>query len=330
MRNAEVIRQWKILRRIEAGRLTTVRDLAEEHQVTDRTVRRDLEALQEAGFPLYDERCEGRRVWRLVEGHHQRLSQSFTLAEMAALYFGKNLMSILAGAPFARDIDSAFEKIRGALPARSLPFLSRIQSLFVARPEPRKDYSRKRELIAQLIDATLHQRKIVLDYFSFRSRRRKQYAADPYRVVYYHGGLYLYARVQEYEEVRTFAVERIHRIEVLEEEFETPGDFDLTEYSRGAFGIAAGRPESVSLCFSAEIAGYVRERIWHESQTIDEQEDGSVILRMRVAVNRELRAWVKGYLPNVEVLAPESLRNKIALEIDRARELFCRPASSQK
>jgi predicted DNA-binding transcriptional regulator YafY len=330
MRNAEVIRQWKILRRIEAGRLTTVRDLAEEHQVTDRTIRRDLEALQEAGFPLYDDRRDGRRVWRLVEGHRQRLSQNFTLSEMAALYFGKNLLSILAGAPFARDIDSAFEKIREALPARSLPFLTRVQSLFAARPDPSKDYSRKRDLIAQLIDATLHQRKVVLDYFSFRSRRRKQYTADPYRVVYYHGGLYLYARVQEYQEVRTFAVERINRIEVLTDEFETPADFDLAEYSRGAFGIAGGRPELVAIRFTAEVAGYARERIWHESQTLEEREDGSVILRLRVAVNRELRAWVKGYLPHVEVLEPRSLRERIAQELESARERFAPGTFSQK
>jgi DeoR/GlpR family transcriptional regulator of sugar metabolism len=52
MRNAEVIRQWRILKRVEAGRFTGTRDLAAEHQVTERTIRRDIEALQEAGFPL--------------------------------------------------------------------------------------------------------------------------------------------------------------------------------------------------------------------------------------------------------------------------------------
>ena len=118
MRNAEVIRQWRILKRIEGGRYTTVRDLAEEHGVTDRTIRRDLEALQEAGFPLYDERADGRKIWRLIDGYKQRLSQSFTLSELAALYFGKNLMSFLGGAPFAQDLESAFEKIREALPSQ--------------------------------------------------------------------------------------------------------------------------------------------------------------------------------------------------------------------
>jgi len=45
VRNAEVIRQWKILKTIEAGRYTTSADMAEEHGVTERTIRRDLEAL---------------------------------------------------------------------------------------------------------------------------------------------------------------------------------------------------------------------------------------------------------------------------------------------
>src|SRR5215510_10189653 len=122
MRNAEVIRQWRILKRIETGRYTTAQALAQEHGVTERTIRRDIEALQEAGFPLYDERADGRKVWRLVEGYKQRLTQSFTLAELAALYFGKNLMGFLGGAPFASDLEAAFVKIQEALPARSLPY----------------------------------------------------------------------------------------------------------------------------------------------------------------------------------------------------------------
>jgi predicted DNA-binding transcriptional regulator YafY len=186
LRNAEVIRQWKILKRIEAGRYTSTADLAEEHEVTERTIRRDIEALQEAGFPLYDERSDGRKLWRLVDGYKQRLTQTFTLAELAALYFGKNLMSFLGGAPFAADLESAFAKIREALPAKSLPYLARIQDLFSARPDPWKDYSKKQDVITALIDATLHQRQVRIEYFSFNSRKTKSYTLDPYRVVYYH------------------------------------------------------------------------------------------------------------------------------------------------
>ena len=318
MRNAEVIRQWRVLKRIEAGRFTSTQALADEHGVTERTIRRDLEALQEAGFPLYDDETdEGGRIWRLVEGYRERVVQGFSLSELAALYFGKHLITFLAGAPFAQELESAFEKIRESLPPKSLPYLARIQELFVARPDPRKDYSGKREVIAALIDATLHQRQATLEYFSFSSRRRKSYQVDPYRVVYYHGGLYLYARVHEYGQVRTFAVERIEKLTVLDDEFEAPADFDASEYARGAFGIAGGAPEQVEVVFDAEIADYVRERIWHESQTLEERPDGSVLLRMQVAANRELRGWLKGFAPHVTVLQPDSLRLRLAEDFEQ-------------
>ena len=322
MRNAEVVRQWKILKRIEAGRYTSTQALAEEHGVTERTIRRDIEALQEAGFPLYDDRADGRRIWRLVDGYKQRVTQTFSLAELAALYFGKNLMSFLGGSPFASDLESAFAKIREALPARSLPYLSRIQDLFAVRPEPWKDYSKKKDVIAGLIDATLHQRRASLEYYSLSSRRTKGYTVDPYRVVYHHGGLYLYARVAEYAEVRTFAVERIKRLELLEQSFETPQDFDVGEYARGAFGITGGKPEPVELHFDAPAADYVRERVWHESQSLEERDGGGVTLRMSVAAGAELQAWIKGFLPHVRVVAPKALREAITRDLKKALASF--------
>jgi predicted DNA-binding transcriptional regulator YafY len=325
MRNAEVIRQWRILKTIEAGRWTSSTQLAEDNGVTERTIRRDIEALQEAGFPLYDDRVDGRRVWRLVEGYQQRLKQSFTLAELAALYFSRNMLSFLGGAPFAQDVESAFAKIREALPAKSLPFLSRIQDLFSARPDPWKDYSKKQDVIAGLIDAILHQRQARIAYYSFNSRRTKSYTLDPYRLVYYRGGLYLYARAEEYDEVRTFAVERIQRMEVLDQGFEIPPDFNPSEYARSAFGISGGRPETVELVFASGMAGYIRERNWHESQTLTDEPDGGVRLTMEVAPGFELTAWVKGFLPHVRVARPRSLREEIGRDLARAREVFPEP-----
>ncbi len=320
MRNAEVIRQWRILKTIEAGRYTSSKDLATEHGVTERTIRRDIEALQEAGFPLYDDDSGGRRSWRLVEGYRQKVTQTFTLSELAALHFGKNLMSILVGAPFGADLETAFEKIRDALPGKALPYLARIADLFAARPDPFKDYSKKREVIAALVDAILHQRRVSASYYSFSSRRSKTYALDPYRLVYWHGGLYLYARALDYDEVRTFAVERIQKVDVSDSPFETPQDFSVTEYARSAFGIAGGKPERVELAFDREIAGYVRERVWHESQELVEQPDGGVVLKLHVAPNFELRTWIKGYLPHVRVLAPAGLRDELRREIAAAAE----------
>jgi predicted DNA-binding transcriptional regulator YafY len=264
-------------------------------------------------------------VWRLVEGYRQKLVQGFTLSELAALYFSRNMLSFLGRAPFGQELEGAFAKIREALPQKSLPFLSRIQDLFSARPDPWKDYSKKQDVIAALIDAILHQRQARIAYYSFNSRRTKSYEIDPYRLVYYRGGLYLYARAHEYQEIRTFAVERVQQVEVREAGFEMPADFSPSDYARSAFGIFGGRAQAIELRFAAEIAGYVRERTWHESQSLADEPGGGVRLTLEVAPSFDLKAWIKGFLPHVQVVRPQSLREEIARELEASRAAFPAP-----
>ena len=64
-RNAEIVRQWRLLRELEGSRGVTIRQMADLTGVTTRTIRRDLDALQEAGFALYDEAVESEKRWKL-------------------------------------------------------------------------------------------------------------------------------------------------------------------------------------------------------------------------------------------------------------------------
>lgn len=67
-RNQQVVRQWEILRRLERGG-ASLRTLRLTLGVTERTIRRDLVALQEAQFPLYHERHDdGVYRWHLMPG----------------------------------------------------------------------------------------------------------------------------------------------------------------------------------------------------------------------------------------------------------------------
>jgi DNA-binding IclR family transcriptional regulator len=76
-RNAEVIRQWTILREIETSRQgITIDRLAELASVTTRTIRRDLEALQESGFALYDEKLNGKTYWKLEAQPFRKLGEA--------------------------------------------------------------------------------------------------------------------------------------------------------------------------------------------------------------------------------------------------------------
>src|SRR3954466_3526852 len=112
MRNAEVIRQWSILRDLESSRRVTIDDLAERTGVSTRTIRRDLEALQAAGFPLFDEVHDGKKYWMLEHRAFRRLDETgFTLAELTAIYFSRSLVECLAATPLSRDGGHALSKL---------------------------------------------------------------------------------------------------------------------------------------------------------------------------------------------------------------------------
>src|SRR5262245_29239421 len=211
-RNAEVIRQWTILREIEraASGGATIDDLASLCDVTTRTIRRDLQALEEAGFPLYDDRShdDGRTRWRINGQAFRGLAAGLTLSELCALYFSRTLLESLAGTPFRDDVETAFEKVASALTPHMRLFLDQLPHVIASKPDParRRSNPHQQQLIARALEATLHQRQARLTYYSQASQRTNVYLIHPYRLAYAQGGLYLLAWVPDYGEVRTFAV----------------------------------------------------------------------------------------------------------------------------
>ncbi len=139
MRNQEVIRQWRVLHALESSRHgTTIPALADELNVTTRTIRRDLAALQEAGFPLFDERDdEGRVRWRLDGQVLKGLETGFTLQELCALYLSRNLLEAVGATPFQRDLTLAFRRLEKLLTPRMRQFLDRLPGVLVAKRGPR-------------------------------------------------------------------------------------------------------------------------------------------------------------------------------------------------
>jgi predicted DNA-binding transcriptional regulator YafY len=319
-RNAEVIRQWSILRDLESSRRLTIDDLAERTGVTTRTIRRDLEALQSAGFPLFDEQIDGKRYWMLEARAFKRLDETgFTIAELSALYFSRTLVECLAATPFQKDVASAFDKLGTALTPGMRQFLDRLPLVFQAKGAPPRstDERGERDHIARLLKATLEHRRSTMTYFSLSSAREKRYAMEPYRLVYSQGGMYLIAFVPEYSDMRTFAVERIRELSVGEERF-TPSALPEDAFAH-SIGVNEGPPEHIEIAFEPHIAPYVRERRWHPSQQNTEAAGGGILVALDVCNDWALRSWILSFGPLARVVSPPSLAAQIRDEIDKAR-----------
>lgn len=123
---------------------------------------------------------------------------------------------------------------------------------------------------------------------------------------------------------RTLKLERIRRIELLDESYEIPADFDPRELLADAWGIwyTEEKPVEVVLKFHPRVANRVRETRWHRSEQVEEQPDGSLIWRARVAEVHEMVPWVRGWGADCEVLEPPDLRERMAGEARRLARVY--------
>jgi predicted DNA-binding transcriptional regulator YafY len=322
-RNAEVIRQWTILREIENARGggVTIDELAALCDVTTRTIRRDLQALEEAGFPLYDDKSsdDSRTRWRVNGQAFKGLSAGLTVAELCALYFSRTLVESLSGTPFRSEVESAFEKLSSALTPHMRRFLDQLPRVIATKADPmrRHDDANQPPIVARALEATLQLRQATLTYHSKSSERTKSYLVHPYRLAYAHGGLYLLAYVPEYGEVRTFAVERIQTIALLEDRFTAIEELPDAAFPH-SLGVHSGPPEPVEIMFEPAVADYVRARQWHPSQQLRDLENGGVAVALNVCLDRALHSWILSFGPFARVIAPDSLAREIAGQLSEA------------
>jgi CRISPR-associated endonuclease/helicase Cas3 len=124
--------------------------------------------------------------------------------------------------------------------------------------------------------------------------------------------------------LRTLKLERIRRIEPLDEVYEIPPDFDPRELLADAWGIwyTEGEPVEVALKFHPRVANRVRETRWHRSERVEEQPDGSLIWRARVAEPQEMLPWIRGWGGDAQLIEPRELRNRMMGEARRLAEAY--------
>ena len=124
--------------------------------------------------------------------------------------------------------------------------------------------------------------------------------------------------------VRTFKLERIRRVELTGTPYDIPGDFDPRQVLADAWGIwyTEEEPVEVVLRFSPRVANRVRETQWHRSETVEQQPDGGLLWRARVAEPQEMLPWIRGWGADVEVVGPEEVRAKVAGEARTMAEAY--------
>lgn len=321
-RNDQVSRQWHLLRTLEASRHgVTLAGLAEglprDFSRHPRTIRRDLEALGAAGFPLLTQKVEDRGVvWKLMEGFRRAPALTFSPTELMALTFSRGLLRPLEGTQLQAALDSALAKAAAALPASAHGYLRRLDGLFAIGLGPHTSYRTHRETIDALTEAIAQGRSVQLRYFSASRNSTTRREVDPYRLWYADGSLYLVAHCHLRTSVRLFAVQRIRSCTLTDHAFQLPLHFDLEAYVQDALRVMRGSPVTVELLFDKATSAWAKDRTWHPSQE-SAVTGGRLRLTLQVASSQELVGWILSFGGGVTIVRPPELREAVQAAAER-------------
>jgi predicted DNA-binding transcriptional regulator YafY len=320
-RNTQVARILLVLRRLETARGATLDELARalppEYPKNLRTLRRDLAAIEEAGFPLVTDRSDGQPRWKLMDEFRRVPAPGFSATELMALTLSRNLLRPLEGTGVHASLQSALHKAAAALPLPALEYVRRLEDFFSVGLGPHKTYRQHRETLDTLNAAISGLRTVQMRYFSASRNVTTRREVDPYHLRYAAGALYLIGYCHWRKDVRLFAVDRIRSPSITDHAYQMPLGFDVEAYVQDALMVMRGPVVTVELAFTKPTAAWVRDRIWHHTQKVKSLKDGRLHMTLQVADTPELVGWILHFGGGVQVLRPETLREKVMAEARR-------------
>jgi predicted DNA-binding transcriptional regulator YafY len=290
----------------------TAAELAEELEVSVRTIYRDVEALAEAGVPIYAERGPHGGV-RLVDGYRTRLTG--LTADEAEAVFLSGLPGPAAELGLGTVVAAARLKVMAALPPELRVRAGRIAERFHLDAPGWFQTSEELPYLETLAGAVWQSHQVRMLYRRGERGGIVDRQIDPLGLVLKGGVWYLVARADT--TIRTYRVSRILEVEVLAERFDRPEDFELADHWDRSTTAYEQRADHVNLVVRMQpervedFAAFAGRRAMNEVRIPDPDLPGQVRLTVNFdwaddAVNVALRLGA-----HIEVLEPAWLRRSI-------------------
>ncbi len=307
-RRDPLCRLLQIVLALQSDRRPNARHLAEELEVSRRTIFRDLETISLAGLPVeYDPARQG---YRLASPDPVR---STGLDEREVLALAVLLNTRGESDPFGLHgpARSALRKLLGGLPD---PARRRAESVDLATHDrsPAVPFdARRRSVYEGLLEGVVRGVKVRVT-LRMPGRGAESTMLSPYRLVPVPEGWAVIGRSSLHRKVRLIPLARVAAVEPTDEPATVPPRFRVDRWlARTWSGEPGPGRREIQLRFDAETAPVIRDGFWHRSQRVELLPDGRVDLRLTLDRPEDLAGWVLGHGEHVEVLAPARLRREV-------------------
>jgi len=313
MREDQLARHWDILLNLDANRHgMTARELAELAGCSIRTIYRDLDALERAGFPLTTVKSPEGTKHLFTEDYHLKIKMNFSPIELMSLYLAAETFGSMEGTVFHEALNNVKKKVESSLGGEHRKYARAAQTTFYASFRPVRNYARFRETIRSANQSLVERKALKISYWSPGSGELTEREIEPYRLWFVNGALYLVAYCRLRGEVRTFLVDRIRKCALSERSYKIDEKFDFEKYASRGFKVKGGGPErEVVVRVHPLLKPQITEQTWHPTQKVEEIGDGWMRVSFRLSALDEIKTWVQGYAPYIVVEKPGELIDQI-------------------
>jgi predicted DNA-binding transcriptional regulator YafY len=308
-------RMLRIHQAIQSDKYPNASTLAAQMEVSTKSIHRDLEFMRDRlELPLeYD---GARRGYHYTETVSSFPTLQITEGELFALLVAEKALQQYRGTNFEKPLISAFKKMSASLPDTiSLNMADWEQTIsFQTRAVPLLNL----EIFDALGTATARRQQLELAYRKPGQREAELRVVDPYHLANINGEWFLFAFDHLRQDIRTFVPARVKAIRPTGKTFVRPQKFSLEKRLHDSFGVHSAKGEfHVAIQFNEQVADYVREKRWHDSQELVELKAGGVELRLRLSSLEEIERWVLGWGGNAVVIKPPELRDMVRQSAER-------------
>ncbi len=301
----------KILTTLQSAKGYNCTELAKILGTSRRTIFRDLKELKAIGVPCkYDIKSNCYSVEPEFFLQPLNLSQQEAFSILLLVHKARNHIQL----PFKNAALLASVKIDNNLSAKIKEYCRQIfKNISVRAPVPASGYPAGFDHSFMLLAHSIRDKQQVnILYNSSFDKKNLDIDLKPYHLFNNLREWYVLGRSRLCRRIQSFKLNRIERIQLLKKRFLDGDDFDLNDYLSRAWSMKPeGRLYHVKLRFLPKVAQSVTDVIWHHSQQVTQNKDGSVIVEFRVDGINEILWWILGYGDQVQVLAPKALQQRI-------------------
>ena len=306
-------RFYKIDQLLKDRKLVTFAQFQEALDVSRATLKRDLEYMRERfNAPIeYVRSSNGYRFGKPRAGPRYELPGLwFNAAEIYALLTTLQLLGNLQPGELGAQAGTLVERLRAILGSGDHTWQEVERRIRIFQPERRTGDTAWFSVIAA---ALLKRSRLFIRHYNRNEDRVTEREVSPQRLVHYRDNWYLDAYCHLRQDLRSFSVDAIQHAELRDGKAKEIPKAELDEYLGSGYGIFAGRKvEWASLKFTPRAARWVSAQRWYPDERHRVESDGSYILEVPYADDRELVMEILKHGPDVEVLAPASLRQRVA------------------